>query len=152
LLGTLTRGPLRSRRTVAFAAVCAGLIVFNAGYVPYAERSACGAAEYRRAASAINGIVRRGDPLYIDAPSTESASLLFYLDRIVPVMAGTLDNPPNGYVLAPESSWATAKASTALRPQLAVTLERQRLLLLASGTLTPDERRAVTMAHDVPTP
>jgi 4-amino-4-deoxy-L-arabinose transferase-like glycosyltransferase len=119
----------------ALATACGGLILFNLGYVPYAERAACGAARYREAAATINAVVPRNEPLYLDAASTASTSLLFYLDRSVPALSGALADAPRGYVLVPERTWGARPVTATLRPLLAVTLERQRLILLQSRPL-----------------
>jgi 4-amino-4-deoxy-L-arabinose transferase-like glycosyltransferase len=130
-LGTLTNQRVRQLGTGAVAALCAGLIVMNLTYIPHVERKGCGSARYRQAASAINEVVPRSEPLYVDDRSTQSTALLFYLDRNVPLLGGTLADAPRGYVLVPERTWATQQPST-LRPLLSVTLGRGRWILLQS--------------------
>jgi 4-amino-4-deoxy-L-arabinose transferase-like glycosyltransferase len=116
----------------AVAALCGGLIMFNLLYIPYAERAECGSAGYRQAASVINRVVPYNAPLFINDSGAESAPLLFYLDRTVPVLDGTLANTPAGYVLVAESAWKSRPSTTALRPLATVRLERRSLVLVES--------------------
>jgi 4-amino-4-deoxy-L-arabinose transferase-like glycosyltransferase len=116
----------------AVAAACGVSMVFNLLYIPRAERVACHGARYRRAVSDIERIVPRGAPLYLHGFDGDPAPLLFYLDRTVPALAGTLADAPSGYVLVPEDEWMKNRHSATLSPALAVTLSRHRLVLLES--------------------
>ncbi|HEY2387005.1 MAG TPA: phospholipid carrier-dependent glycosyltransferase [Candidatus Binatia bacterium] len=108
---------------------CGVLAIFNVGFAPFAERAECARARYRDAAAAINGTVPRRAALYFDDATTESASLLFYLDRPVPVLDPAAH--PDGYVLMPERTWEAHPAGD-LRRLLDVQLERRRLVLAGS--------------------
>ena len=131
-----------SRRRVAkgaLVATCGALIAFDLWFVPYVERSGCGGAQYRAAASAINGTVPREEPLYFDAETTEWASLplLFYLDRTVPVLPDGSADLTKGYVLVPERTWAGLRGPTEMQPLLRVELERFHLVLVDRAALRP---------------
>jgi 4-amino-4-deoxy-L-arabinose transferase-like glycosyltransferase len=106
---------------------CAVLALFNTVFAPFAERAECGHARYRDAASAINGTVPWRAPLYFDDVATESASLLFYLDRSIPPLGAAA--PADGYVLMPEATWNERAAAGDLRRLLDVQLEHGRLVL-----------------------
>jgi hypothetical protein len=115
----------------AVAALCGGLVVFNLMYIPHAERSACGPS-YRQAASVINRLVPDGAPLYLDDASVESAPLLFYLDRTVPVWDATGGSTSPEYVLVSETAWEGRQSAAALRALATVTSGRVRLVLAES--------------------
>lgn len=139
----------------ALAITCGVLIVFNAVYIPHTERAACGGADYRAAASAINGVVPRNSPLYLDGEDAESASLLFYLDRTTPLLAGARLDAPRGHVLVPEATWNASPPSTRPLPLLAVPLERRRLMLVESAALDRGQAaagRTMTLANEQPAP
>jgi len=136
----------------ALALLCGALIVFNAAYVPHAERAACGGADYRAAAAAINSVVPRDAALYLgDDAGIESASLLFYLDRTAPLLKSALADAPTGYVLVPERAWTARPPSTKLFPLLEVALERRRLILVETADLRHahgDRRGAMTLTNE----
>jgi 4-amino-4-deoxy-L-arabinose transferase-like glycosyltransferase len=121
----------------AVAAACAVLMVFNLLYIPRAERAACHGAQYRRAVADIKRVVAPGAALYFHGLGAEPASLLFYLDRTVPILSGTLADAPRGYVLVPEDAWIRNRASATLHAILALTVERHRLVLLESAPRAP---------------
>ncbi len=134
-----------ARRRLAkgcLAVTCLPLIVFNLCFAPLAERSACGGAQYRAAARTIDATVPRREPLYFDAATSESASLLFYLDRTVPVRPATPRELTDGYMLMPEAAWAARAAPTGMRRLLTVPLGRHRLIL-AEGAATEQRCRDV---------
>jgi len=133
--------PRRRMAREWLVAGCAVLALFNAGFAPFAERAECGHARYRDAASAINGTVPRRAALYFDDVTTESASLLFYLDRPIPVL-GTAA-PSDGYLLMPERTWDERASAGDLRRLLDVQLERRRLVL-AEGAAACDVAAAPT--------
>ena len=110
-------------------ATCGVLVLFNLGFAPFAERADCGGAQYRVAASAINGTVPRRAPLFFDAATSESASLLFYLDRPVPVLPDEARDRPEGYVLMPERTWEERAGRGDLRRLTTIRLERHSLIL-----------------------
>jgi hypothetical protein len=116
----------------AVAAACGVSMVFNLLYMPRAERVACRGAQYRRAASDIERVVPLSAPLYFHGSGADPTPLLFYLDRTVPALAGTLADAPAGYVLVPEREWMKNRERARLNPILTVTSSRQRLVLLES--------------------
>ena len=135
-LGTHPIERCRKVRTGAFALSCGALITFNFIYIPLAERAACHA-RYRDTVAAINQIVARGEPLYSWGLTEDPASLLFYLDRTVPPLPGSLADAPRGYIVVPEDAWTGDRANDALSPVLRFTAERRRLILLESRPHVP---------------
>jgi 4-amino-4-deoxy-L-arabinose transferase-like glycosyltransferase len=128
-----------TRRLMEGVAVASSLalMTFNLLYVPHAEQASCRGAQYRRAVSAIKRVVSPGAALYSYGFVGESAPLLFYLDRTVPVLAGALADAPRGYLLVPEGAWAEHRVCGSLRPILTVSVERQRLVLVESTRPAP---------------
>jgi 4-amino-4-deoxy-L-arabinose transferase-like glycosyltransferase len=105
----VTIPPLEWRRTAtrAFAALCAGLIVFNFIYIPRSEVRSCIDDSFRPAAEEIARVVSPADPLYLYGFHEEVAPLLFYLDRDAPVLNGRLGDAPPGFVILPAQVWKT---------------------------------------------
>jgi 4-amino-4-deoxy-L-arabinose transferase-like glycosyltransferase len=88
-----------------FAALCAGLVVFNFVYVPRAEVSTCRDDSFRPAAEEIARVVAPADPLYLYGFHEEVAPLLFYLDRDAPTLDGRLGDAPPGFIIIPAQVW-----------------------------------------------
>jgi 4-amino-4-deoxy-L-arabinose transferase-like glycosyltransferase len=105
----VTISPLELRRaaTRAFAALCAGLIVFNFIYIPRSEVRSCSDDSFRPAAEEIARVVAPADPLYLYGFQEEIAPLLFYLDRDAPVLNGRLGDAPPGFIILPAQVWKT---------------------------------------------
>jgi len=89
----------------AFAALCAGLVVFNFIYIPRAEVQSCSDDSFRPAAEEIARVVVPADPLYLYGFHEEVAPLLFYLDRDAPVLEGRLGDAPPGFIVVPAQVW-----------------------------------------------
>ena len=92
-----------ARRT--FAALCAGLVVFNFIYIPRAEVRACIDDSFQPAAEEIARVVAPADPLYLYGFHEEVAPLLFYLDRDAPILDGRLGDAPPGFIILPAQVW-----------------------------------------------
>ena len=88
-----------------FAALCAGLVVFNFVYIPRAEVSTCRDDTFRPAAEEIARVVAPADPLYLYGFQEEVAPLLFYLDRDAPTLDGRLGDAPPGFIIIPAQVW-----------------------------------------------
>jgi hypothetical protein len=103
----LTIPPRRWRRaaTWSFAALCAGLVVFNFIDIPRAEVADCRDDSFRPAAEEIARVVAPADPLYLYGFREEVAPLLFYLDRDAPIIDGRLGDAPPGFIILPASAW-----------------------------------------------
>ena len=95
------------RRAAArgFAAVCAGLVVFNFVYIPRVEVAACGDDSLRPVAAEIARVVEPSEPLYSYGFKEELAPLLFYLGRNAPALDGRLGDAPPGYIILPMGVW-----------------------------------------------
>jgi 4-amino-4-deoxy-L-arabinose transferase-like glycosyltransferase len=104
---TLTVPPPRFRRAAiwTFAAVCAGLVIFNFIYIPRSEMRSCRDDTFRPAAEEIARVVAPEDPLYIYDLGEEPAPLLFYLDRDAPELHGRLADAPPGFIILPAHVW-----------------------------------------------
>ncbi|MHB8382783.1 MAG: ArnT family glycosyltransferase [Candidatus Binataceae bacterium] len=117
-----------------FAAICAGLIVFNLIYIPHEEVRGCADSSYRQAAQEINRVVGPGDPLYTFGFHEELAPLLFYLNRDAPSFKGRLGDAPPGYVIVPQSVWRKTQGQALdLTPVLTSDHGERRLILLRRG-------------------
>ena len=103
----VTIPPLAYRRAAnwTFAALCAGLVVFNFIYIPRAEVSSCRDDTFRPAAEEIARVVAPADPLYLYGFQEEVAPLLFYLDRDAPILEGRLGDAPPGFIIMPAQVW-----------------------------------------------
>jgi 4-amino-4-deoxy-L-arabinose transferase-like glycosyltransferase len=103
----VTIPPLAYRRAAirSFAALCAGLVVFNFIYIPRAEVQSCSDDSFRPAAEEIARVVAPADPLYLFGFQEEVAPLLFYLDRDAPVIDGRLGDAPPGFIVMPAQVW-----------------------------------------------
>jgi 4-amino-4-deoxy-L-arabinose transferase-like glycosyltransferase len=103
----VTVAPPAYRRAAiwSFAALCAGLVVFNFIYIPRAEVQSCRDDSFRPAAEEIARVVAPGDPLYLYGFQEEVAPLLFYLDRDAPVLNGRLGDAPPGFIVMPAQVW-----------------------------------------------
>ena len=88
-----------------FAALCAGLVVFNFIYIPRAEVRACIDDSFQPAAEEIARVVAPADPLYLYGFHEEVAPLLFYLDRDAPILDGRLGDAPPGFIILPAQVW-----------------------------------------------
>jgi 4-amino-4-deoxy-L-arabinose transferase-like glycosyltransferase len=95
----------RRAATWAFAALCAGLIIFNFVYIPREEVRTCQDDSFRPAAEEIARVVAPADPLYLYGFHEEVAPLLFYLDRDAPVLEGRLGDAPPGFIVLPAHVW-----------------------------------------------
>ncbi len=89
----------------SFAALCAGLVLFNFIYIPRAEVQSCRDDSFRPAAEEIARVVAPADPLYLFGFQEEVAPLLFYLDRDAPVIDGRLGDAPPGFIVMPAQVW-----------------------------------------------
>jgi 4-amino-4-deoxy-L-arabinose transferase-like glycosyltransferase len=105
----VTVAPPAFRRAAiwSFAALCAGLVVFNFIYIPRAEVESCRDDSFRPAAEEIARVVAPADPLYLYGFHEEVAPLLFYLDRDAPVLDARLGDAPPGFIVMPASVWKT---------------------------------------------
>ena len=130
-------GPIGwARRLVypATIAITAGAILFNFWLLPDRPIRDCGNDSFRSSAAAINRIVGADEPLYSYGLGAEPATLIFYLDRAIPPLAGKLGDAPPGYVIVPAKIWRTAKdAALDLTPVFESTSGRDRLVLLRHG-------------------
>jgi 4-amino-4-deoxy-L-arabinose transferase-like glycosyltransferase len=99
--------PLRRAAAWSFAALCAGLVVFNFVYIPREEVRTCQDDSFRPAAEEIARVVAPTDPLYLYGFHEEVAPLLFYLDRDAPVLTGRLGDAPAGFIIMPAHVWKT---------------------------------------------
>src|ERR1019366_8458861 len=124
--GIIPAPPLAWRRvaTRAFAALCAGLVVFNFVYIPRMEVRSCRDDSYRPAAEEIARVVAPADPLYVYGFQEEIAPLLFYLDR----------DAPAGFIIVPADLWKTHQRDALdLEPVLTSDHGNCRLVLLKRG-------------------
>jgi 4-amino-4-deoxy-L-arabinose transferase-like glycosyltransferase len=118
----------------ALVAICLGLAAFNYVYIPRLERRACDDQSYRPAATAINRVVGRNEPLYVHGFHEELAPLLFYLDRNVTVLRGRLGDSPPGYVIVPGAVWDAARhRAPGLTMVLRAPYGRDGIVLLSHG-------------------
>jgi 4-amino-4-deoxy-L-arabinose transferase-like glycosyltransferase len=132
----ITAPPLAWRRvaTVTFAALCAGLVVFNFIYIPRAEVLACRDDSFRPAAEEIARVVAPADPLFLYGFQEEVAPLLFYLDRDAPVLQGRLGDAPPGFVIVPAHFWKMHQRDALdFEPVLTSEHGNRRLVLLKRG-------------------
>lgn len=95
----------RRAATWVFAALCAGLVVFNFIYIPRMEVRSCRDDSFRPAAEEIARVVAPADPLYLYGFQEEVAPLLFYLDRDAPIVQGRLGDAPPGFIIVPAQVW-----------------------------------------------
>jgi 4-amino-4-deoxy-L-arabinose transferase-like glycosyltransferase len=126
--------PWRGAVKWAFAALCAGLIVFNFIYIPRAEVRDCSDDSFRPAAEEIARVVAPADPLYLYGFQEEVAPLLFYLDRDAPVLQGRLGDAPPGYIVMPAQVWKTHQPEALdFEPVLTSDHGNRRLVLIKRG-------------------
>jgi 4-amino-4-deoxy-L-arabinose transferase-like glycosyltransferase len=117
----------------AVTALCAVLLAVNALYIPSGEAFTRGRGWARAAAADIQRVVPSGEPLYFLGGELDGdrAPLIFYLRRTVPVLQGTLDEAPPGYVLVARPRRSTrSTAPSAPREILTVRAGKQTLTLL----------------------
>jgi 4-amino-4-deoxy-L-arabinose transferase-like glycosyltransferase len=118
----------------AMIAITAGSIFFNFLFLPDRPIRDCGNDSFRTTAAAINRIVGADEPLYSFGLGEEPATLIFYLDRDIPPIAGKLGDAPPGYVLVPAKIWRSAKDEALdLTPVFESTSGREPLVLLRHG-------------------
>jgi 4-amino-4-deoxy-L-arabinose transferase-like glycosyltransferase len=118
----------------AMIAVTAGSIFINFLFLPDRPIHDCGDDSFRTTAAEINRIVGADEPLYSYGLGEEPATLIFYLDRDLPPLAGKLGDAPPGYVVAPAQLWRTAKDDALdLTPVFTSTSGREPLVLLRHG-------------------
>ncbi len=132
----VTVPPLELRRAAAwsFAAVCAGLVVFNFFYIPRMEVRTCRDDSFRPAAEEIARVVAPTDPLYLYGFEEEAAPLLFYLDRDAPVLQGRLGDAPPGFIIVPADVWKSSQRDALdFEPVLTSDHGNRRLVLLKRG-------------------
>ena len=132
----VTIPPLAWRRaaTWTFAAVCAGLVVFNFIYIPRAEVQSCRDDSFRPAAEEIARVVAPADPLYLYGFQEEVAPLLFYLDRDAPVLNGRLGDAPPGFIIMPANVWKTHQSEALeFEPVLTSDHGNRHLVLVKRG-------------------
>ena len=132
----VTVPPTAYRRTAiwSFAALCAGLVVFNFIYIPHAEVQSCRDDSFSPAAEEIARVVAPGDPLYIYGFQEEAAPLLFYLDRDAPVLNGRLGDAPPGFIIMPAQVWKTHQSEALdFEPVLTSDHGNRHLVLVKRG-------------------
>jgi 4-amino-4-deoxy-L-arabinose transferase-like glycosyltransferase len=124
----------RRAATWTFAALCAGLVVFNFIYIPRAEVQSCRDDSFRPAAEEIARVVAPADPLYLYGFQEEVAPLLFYLDRDAPVLNGRLGDAPPGFIIMPANVWKTHQSEALeFEPVLTSDHGNRRLVLVKRG-------------------
>ena len=115
-------------------AMAVGSILFNFFFLPGKALRDCGNDSFRPTAAAINRIVGAAEPLYAYGLGDEPATLIFYLDRNLPPLAGKLGDAPPGYVLIPAKIWPAEKANALdLTPVFTSTSGAELLILLRHG-------------------
>ena len=132
----VTVPPARYRRaaTWTFAALCAGMVVFNFIYIPRAEIRDCADDSFRPAAEEIARVVAPADPLYLYGFQEEVAPLLFYLDRDAPILDGRLGDAPPGFVIIPANIWKKHQADALdFEPVLTSDHGTRHLILIKRG-------------------
>ena len=118
----------------SFAALCAGLVVFNFIYIPRVEVQSCRDDSFRPAAEEIARVVAPGDPLYLYGFKEEVAPLLFYLDRDAPVLNGRLGDAPPGFIVMPAQVWKTHQSEALdFEPVLTSDHGNRHLVLVKRG-------------------
>jgi hypothetical protein len=146
----VTIPPLEWRRTAttAFAALCAGLIVFNFIYVPRSEVRSCSDDSFRPAAEEIARVVAPADPLYLYGFQEEVAPLLFYLDRDAPALNGRLGDAPPGFIILPAQVWKTHQNEALdFEPVLTSDHGNRHLVLVKRGKSYAARRDRVTALY-----
>ena len=117
-----------------FAALCAGLVVFNFIYIPRSEVRTCGDDSFRPAAAEIARVVAPADPLYLYGFQEEVAPLLFYLDRDAPTLDGRLDDAPPGFIIVPAQVWKKHESEALdFEPVLTSDHGNRQLVLIKRG-------------------
>ena len=118
----------------SFAALCAGLVVFNFIYIPHAEVQSCRDDSFRPVAEEIARVVAPGDPLYLYGFQEEAAPLLFYLDRDAPILNGRLGDAPPGFIVMPAQVWKTHQSEALdFEPVLTSDHGNRHLVLVKRG-------------------
>ncbi len=118
----------------SFAALCAGLVVFNFIYIPRAEVQSCRDDSFRPVAEEIARVVAPGDPLYLYGFQEEAAPLLFYLDREAPILNGRLGDAPPGFIVMPAQIWKTHQSEALdFEPVLTSDHGNRHLVLVKRG-------------------
>jgi 4-amino-4-deoxy-L-arabinose transferase-like glycosyltransferase len=131
---TVPQPALRRAAIWSFAALCAGLVVFNFIYIPRAEVQSCSDDSFRPAAEEIARVVAPADPLYLYGFHEEVAPLLFYLDRDAPVLNGSLGDAPPGFIIMPASVWKTHESEALdFEPVLTSDHGNRHLVLVKRG-------------------
>jgi hypothetical protein len=117
-----------------FAALCAGLVVFNFIYIPRSEVRTCRDDSFRLAAAEIARVVAPADPLYLYGFQEEVAPLLFYLDRDAPILDGRLDDAPPGFIIVPAQVWKKHEGEALdFEPVLTSDHGNRKLVLIKRG-------------------
>jgi len=117
-----------------FAALCAGLVVFNFIYIPRSEVRTCRDDSFRPAAAEIARVVAPADPLYLYGFQEEVAPLLFYLDRDAPTLDGRLDDAPPGFIIVPAQVWKKHESEALdFEPVLTSDHGNRQLVLIKRG-------------------
>jgi hypothetical protein len=132
----VTIPPLAWRRaaTLIFAALCAGLIVFNFIFIPRIEVRTCRDDSFQPAAEEIARVVAPADPLFLYGFQEEAAPLLFYLDRDAPILQGRLGDAPPGFIIVPAHVWKTHQSEALdFEPVLTSDHGNRHLVLLKRG-------------------
>ncbi len=102
----IARGYQRRAIESGFAALCAGVALFNLFYIPHQEGRECARYSYRATAEGIRRVVPASQPLYAAGFVDEDfAPLLFYLDRDAPFVSTDLAKAPPGYIIVPGELW-----------------------------------------------
>ncbi|HTY54437.1 MAG TPA: phospholipid carrier-dependent glycosyltransferase [Candidatus Binataceae bacterium] len=116
--------------------VFGALIIFNLFYIPSKQMRECVNDPVLEAAVLIKRAVAPDEPLFIYGVDQGPPSLLFYLDRQVPLLHGNLDDAPPGYVIIPADVWLRhRKEAPELEPVLTAGSGPHGLILLRRGKL-----------------
>ena len=131
---TVPRPAHRRAARWTFAALCAGLVIFNFIYIPRAEIRSCRDDSFRPAAEEIARVVAPTDPLYLYGFHEEVAPLLFYLDRDAPVLDGRLGDAPPGFIILPAQVWKSHQSEALdFEPVLTSDHGNRHLVLIKRG-------------------
>jgi 4-amino-4-deoxy-L-arabinose transferase-like glycosyltransferase len=129
----------------SFAALCAGIVVFNFVYIPRVGVQSCRDDSFRPAAEEIARVVAPGDPLYLYGFKEEVAPLLFYLDRDAPVLNGRLGDAPPGFIVMPAQVWKTHQSEALdFEPVLTSDHGNRHLVLVKRGKSYASSLRVIS--------
>jgi 4-amino-4-deoxy-L-arabinose transferase-like glycosyltransferase len=99
---------------------------------PYADRFQ--ANSFREAATRVDSVVGRNEPLFVFRIDGAIEPLVFYLGRCVPQLSGSLNAAPAGYILTSVKTWTRQKnGASQLHSILSAPYGDDGLVLLRSG-------------------